>query len=185
MIIFLFSLSCFIPVKVADNENRTTIESLFKKSPDLIVVFTGDTGRIEKTIELSQKYTQKQIFITGVYSKNTVVGLLKHYQESKQIDPNFIEIDYTANNTLENVISTLRYLRNNQGMKYVLIVSHDYHIFRIKYLMNSIKSPDDKNQFFYYGIKTDYFNFRNIKLLYKETFKIFRIVFFLMFWTSE
>ncbi|MBL6988527.1 MAG: YdcF family protein [Bacteriovoracaceae bacterium] len=168
-------------------ENEEASDFFYRRPPDAIVVFTGDGGRIPYAIKKALEYKQENlnIFITGVYSKNTVETLLRPFKINKDIDLGHLEIDYTARNTVENVISTLRYLRGKKGLDKVLIISHDYHIMRIKLIMNKLKTAEDNYQFYYSGIKTDYKNLRNLKLLYKEVFKLIRTYGFLLFWTPE
>ena len=93
-----------------------------------------------------------------------------------------IDIDYWAQNTVENVISTIRYLRQRQGIKNVLIISHDYHIGRIKLIFEHLISNKDNFKLYFLGIETNYKNYQNIKILHKELFKLFRAFVFLVFW---
>jgi uncharacterized SAM-binding protein YcdF (DUF218 family) len=157
----------------------------FNRPPDLIVVFTGDQGRIPYALRKAKELKQSQIFITGVHSKNSVQTLLNPLTLSEDFDANFLEIDYLARNTVENVISTLRYLRENRSLKTVLIISHDYHIMRIKLITNKIKASSDQIEFFYEGVPTSYANKRNLKILYKEVYKLFRTYLFLLLWDVD
>ena len=61
----------------------------------------------------------------------------------------------------------------------------DYHIMRIKLLFDNLKSKNTSYKFFYHGIPTDYSKFRNIKILYKEVFKLIRTYGFILFWDPE
>jgi uncharacterized SAM-binding protein YcdF (DUF218 family) len=96
-----------------------------------------------------------------------------------------IELDYTARNTVENVISTLKYLRNNRGLNKILIISSDYHIMRIKQIINTLTKEDDHFSFYFSAVSSNYLLFRNIKTLYIETFKLVRTKIFLMFWDQK
>jgi len=185
LLFFVYSLFCFIFIYVSKSENQFSQTHLYNRAPDLISVFTGDAGRIPYALKKSKEYKQTKIFITGVYSRNTVETLLKPLHESSLIDKNFLEIDYQARNTVENVLSTLRYMRTNQGIKKVLVISHDYHIMRIKLLFNNLKNRNSQYEIFFHGIKTDYSNFRNIKILYKEVFKLIRTYGFILFWDPD
>ncbi len=178
----LYSICCVFFILVSSNENKLAEESLFNRPPDLIVVFTGDQGRIPFALKRAREYRQSQIFITGVHSQNSVQTLLSPLNLGEDIDPNFLEIDYLARNTVENVISTLRYLRAEKSMKRVLIVSHDYHIMRIKLIVNRLKVESEGFEFYYQGVQTQYTNYRNLKILYKEVFKLVRAQLFLLLW---
>ena len=89
---------------------------------------------------------------------------------------NYLDIDYNAKNTVENVRETLEYIRENKGYENVIIISHDYHILRIKAIANSQKRDSDKYNIFYQGLSTNLSSGRGIKILYKEVFKFFRTI---------
>jgi len=168
------------------NENDKSQEHFFKDSPDLIVIFTGQSGRIPFGMSLAKKYDQSNIFITGVYEKNSVQTLLAPLELENKIDHNLLEIDYYARNTVENCISTLRYLREKKGFKNILVISHDYHIPRIKTIFHSIMAEDDDFDIYYSGVDSDYTDLKNLKILYTEVYKYLRTYAFLMIWdTSE
>jgi uncharacterized SAM-binding protein YcdF (DUF218 family) len=177
--------SGYLFILASKNENNLSLEKFFRKAPDLIVVFTGGAGRIPYALKMSKEFKQPQMFITGVYSKNSVNTLLNPLNLKDEINPYAIEIDYHARNTVENALSTLRYLRNKSGLQNILIVSHDYHILRIKTIFNSIRVTGDDYNFFYTGLQSDYKRWRNLKILYKEVYKFIRTYFFLMIWDSE
>ncbi len=166
----------------AGREQGIAENSLFQRPPDLIVVFTGDKGRIPRAVELSKKLGQPKIFITGVNSRNNVSTILS---QNADIDHLFIDIDYYARNTVENVLATLRYLRANQGHKRILIVTHDYHLFRVKQTVNRILSKNDDYEFHYHGVNTNFGNFRSIKILSKEVYKTIRALLFLLLWEER
>lgn len=181
----LYSILSVIFILVSENASKSSLERFFNRPPDLIAVFTGDAGRIPFALKKAQEYKQPHIFITGVYSKNNVDTLLTPLKVEEKINPDMLQIDYLARNTLENCISTLRYLRENKVYKNILIISHDYHIMRIKLIMNNIIQPGEDFEFHYSGIKTTYSNWRNLKILYTEVFKLLRTYGFLMFWDSQ
>ena len=95
------------------------------------------------------------------------------------INPNFLDIDYNAKNTFENVKMTLKFISGKKGFKNILVVSHDYQILRIKAIFtDQHRTPEDHN-FLYTGVNSNLSSFRNIKILYKEVFKFFRTLGFL------
>ena len=184
-LVFLYLLSGYFFILVSDKENIRTSERYFKSSPDLIVIFTGHQGRIPYGIKLAKKFNQSNIFITGVYTKNSVETLLQPLELDGAIDKNLLEIDYYARNTVENCLSTLRHLRQKNGFKNILIVSHDYHIPRIKTIFNSIATEEDPYEFNYSSVETDFDDLRDFKILYKEVYKYIRTYAFLMVWDSD
>lgn len=177
-----YAMLCLIFILVSENENKASNERLFKRPPDLIVVFTGHKGRIPFALKKAQEFNQSHIFITGVNSKNSVNTLLTPLDISASLNPQMLELDYQARNTVENVIFTLRYLRKNENLNRILIISHDYHIMRIKLIAKKLTSRNDQREFYYLGIKTDYTEMRNIKILVKEVYKLLRTSIFLLFW---
>ncbi|MCK5884171.1 MAG: YdcF family protein [Bacteriovoracaceae bacterium] len=178
-----YSSICIIFIYTSNKLDSTTKEHFYKRSPDLIAVFTGDSGRIKFALEKSKEYKQPNVFITGVYSKNTVKTILKSLKiEEAELNTNHFVLDYLAQNTLENVLFTHRYLQKRKDLKSIMIVSHDYHIPRIRMIINKFQDENQDQHFHYTGIKTDYGNFRNIKLLYKEVFKMIRTYGLLVLW---
>lgn len=182
-ILFLYLLSGYFFVLFSQHEKSRSVQTFFRKSPDLIVVFTGQEGRIPYALRLAKEFGQSQIFITGVNARNSVETLIRPLTLNGEVDTNQLEIDYLARNTLENVISTLRYLRERGDASQVLIISHDYHILRVKTIMSSLVTKQDQKlyEFYYTGVDTDFGNWRNIKILYREVYKFFRTYIFLFF----
>ena len=183
--LFFYIMSGYFFILFSDNQNKVTQEKFFKSSPDIIVIFTGDSGRIPYGMRLAKDFNQSNIFITGVYNKNSVETIINPLELGDEIDLNLLEIDYYARNTVENCISTLRHLREKKGFKEILVVSHDYHIPRIKTIFKKIMTDEDPYKLYFSGISTDYSNWRNLKILYTEVYKFLRTYAFLMIWDSE
>ena len=180
---FLFySFVCSILLLDARNETKNSKTTFVQTPPDLIVAFTGGPGRIEYAIKKAQEFKQPNVFITGVHEKNSVKKII-NTMDSQETE--HIELDYTARNTVENVINTLKYLRNNRGLNKILIISSDYHIMRIKQIINTLIKEDDNFSFYFSAVPSNYLSFRNIKILYIETFKLVRTKIFLMFWNQK
>jgi uncharacterized SAM-binding protein YcdF (DUF218 family) len=180
-------LTVYLPI-FANNQNDIAKEAFFQRAPDVIVVFTGDTGRIDYTFKKAEKYPSSKVFITGVYAKNSLKTLL--FKQGKDIsvedylnqESHHIELEYLARNTIENGLATLRYLKKLDAHKNVLIISSDYHMFRISKIMEALSGKNSKFSFFYESIKTDYSSRKNISKLIKEVYKFFKTSTFLMFW---
>lgn len=183
--LFLYIISGYFFILFSDNQNTVTKEKFFKSSPDIIVIFTGDSGRIPHGMKLAKEFNQSNIFITGVYNKNSVETIINPLELGDEIDVNLLEIDYYARNTVENCISTLRHLREKKGFKDILVVSHDYHIPRIKTIFKKIMTDEDQYNLYFTGLATDYSKWRNLKILYTEVYKFVRTYAFLMIWDSE
>lgn len=175
---FLYTIICIILLLVSKQENQITRETFFKRSPDLIVVFTGDHGRIPYAIKLAKDFKQSNILISGVHSKNNVQRILKDIK-LEHVNPNFLDLDYHAKNTYENVVRTLNFLRKSKGFEDVLVVSHDYHLLRIKAILKNKHRQADPYKFYFSGVNSDLSQMRDIKILYKEVFKFFRTLAYL------
>lgn len=190
VLVVIVFIGAYIPL-YSNFEADLANAEFFKKDPDLIAVYTGDTGRIDYTINLANKYKTTKILISGVYSANTVKSLIERNVqltptlEQNLIESNRIEIDHVARNTMENVISTFHFLRTNKTYKKVLVVSNDYHIMRIKMMVETIKTTKDPYEFYYKGIPTNYSQLRNIKVLYMEVIKYIKAKIFLVLWDKE
>jgi uncharacterized SAM-binding protein YcdF (DUF218 family) len=167
-----------VPKKEAEN----TKAALFNRSPDLIVVYTGDKGRIPFAIKKAKEYQQNRIFISGVYKQNTVDILTSTLNNSDNVDFNQWDIDYEAQNTFENVTETVKYLKENPTLHNILIISHDYHILRIRTLIESRAEIASDINFYYDGPKADYYKFENLKKLLMESYKLLRTYLFLFFY---
>lgn len=179
-----YTFFCAILLLDARNETKNAKATFVLTSPDLIVVFTGGPGRIGHAIKKAQEFKQPNVFITGVHEKNSVQSIINPI-DPKAEQTEHIELDYTARNTVENVVSTLKYLRNNRGLNKILIISSDYHIMRIKQIINTLIKEDDKFTFYFSAVSSNYLQFRNIKILYTETFKLVRTKVFLLFWDQK
>ncbi|MDP7320488.1 MAG: ElyC/SanA/YdcF family protein [Bacteriovoracaceae bacterium] len=183
-----FILLCiYIPI-YAQEQNNISEEVFFKRSPDLIAVFTGDTGRIDYTFKKAEKYPSAKIFITGVYAKNNLEILLRKQGNNISVDDyleqesHHIELDYLARNTIENGLATIHYIKKLPMIKNVLIISSDYHIFRISRIMQALNDSNSNVNFYYESIPSDYNETKNIKKLIKEVYKFFKTSTFLFFW---
>lgn len=178
-----YSFVCMILLLDARNETKNSKSEFVQTPPDLIVVFTGGSGRIEYAIKKAQEFKQPNIFISGVHEKNSVSTIINPIDKNSNKD--HVELDYTAKNTVENVISTMKYLRSNRGLNKVLIISSDYHIMRIKQIISTLRKEEDKYEFFFSAVPSNYLQLRNIKILYLETFKLLRTKVFLMIWNQS
>lgn len=183
-----FILLCiYIPI-YAEKQNEATAQAFFKRSPDLIAVFTGDTGRIDYTFKKAEKHPSAKIFITGVYAKNNLKILLKKQGKDISVDDyleqesHHIELDYLARNTIENGLATIHYMEKLSTVKNVLIISSDYHIFRISRIMSALSDQNPEFQFHFESIPSDYRQVHNLQKLFKEVYKFFKTSTFLLFW---
>ena len=178
---FSFLLLCLYLPFYASKENEKAEASFFKKSPDAIVVFTGDVGRISYALKKVRESEDTLALISGVYAANTLKTLVTA-QELEELKLRQVEIDYLARNTHENVFYTLRYLRGHPFLKHVLIISSDYHLFRIQVLLMRMRSPNSKVHFYFQGTSSDFLSWRGIRILMTEGGKVIKTVVSLIGW---
>ncbi|MBF0312809.1 MAG: YdcF family protein [Oligoflexia bacterium] len=186
----LYTVLCISIISVARYESDLAKENFYKRAPDLVAIFTGDSGRIPFGLKKSLEYQTPEILITGVYSSNSIRTLLLSQNpellQFMNIYANQIEIDYLARNTVENVLSTLRFLRKNTSYYHtVLVISSDYHILRIKLILQFIQASNDSFDFYFMSPETDYFQWKNIKAISREVVKTLKTLGFLLLWESE
>lgn len=182
---FCYTFACAILLLDSRSEGKNAVSTFVQTPPDLIVVFTGGPKRIEFAVKKAQEFKQPNVFITGVHEKNSVRTLMSPIDPEARETTDHIELDYTARNTVENVVSTLKYLRNNRGLNKILVISSDYHIMRIKMIFRNLVHEDEKFEFFFSPVPSDYLSFKNIKILYTEVFKLIRTKLFLIYWDQK
>ena len=174
----------------AKDQNQVASEAFFKKSPDLIAVYTGDSGRLDYTFNKVEKYPSAKVFISGVYAKNSLKTLIAKQgtnlsvEEFIEQESHHVQLDYLARNTVENGISTYNYLRTLDAHKNVLIISSDYHILRIKLILETLRDEGDEYNFYFESIESNYAEVRNLKKLFKEVYKLIKTSTFLLFWNE-
>lgn len=187
-VLLTFFLLCIYIPRFAKNHKEITESAFFQKAPDVIAIYTGDKGRIDYAFKMAEKYPSVKIFITGVYAKNSLETLLKKQGRDLSVDEfldqesHHIELDYLARNTVENGIATINYLKRLNNAKNVVIVSSDYHLLRINFIMKTLSSD---YKFYYDSIEGDYSRWRDLKILMKEVYKLLKTSTFLFFWDRE
>ncbi|MCO4753750.1 MAG: YdcF family protein [Bacteriovoracaceae bacterium] len=183
-------LTIYLPM-YAQKQKQASAKAFYQKAPDVIAVFTGDSGRIEHALKLAEKHPSAKLFITGVYVKNNLKTLLVNQganlsvEEYIEQESHHIEIDYLARNTVENGLATIHYAQKLPAVKDILVISSDYHILRVNLILETLRSSGQNLNFHYDAIESDYTEWRNIKILLKEVYKLFKTSTFLLFWDKE
>jgi uncharacterized SAM-binding protein YcdF (DUF218 family) len=178
-LIAIVTIGLYIPI-YGKKQIEASKQYFYQKEPDLIAVYTGDQGRLYKAFKLAQKFTSSKILISGVHAANSLKILVEEQGQGLSVEQfleqnsHKMEIDYLANNTIENVTNTIAYLKRNPQMKNVLIISSDYHILRISYIVNKL-NKENAFSFHYEAIKTNYSNTRSMKLILREIYKFIKI----------
>lgn len=164
--------------------SQDMVEKFYERSADAIAVFTGDRGRIEAAFELAKKMPTAELLITGVHNDNSLETIAKkqitHFSASEFLKKHssLIDIDYEAKSTIENVFSTLIFSRQRKTIKNIIIVSSDYHLPRIQYILSQLKNDNDNVVFYYGAVKTTLSHPVNIKRYYKECFRFIKSMLF-------
>lgn len=131
--------------------------------PDLVFVLTGDQGRIDLAKSVRKNYPLAWVSISGI-------GNNRSFSEIKA--PKFL--DYSSKSTLENILYLKKLVSENPELKNIVIISSDYHYYRIEYLIEKLLLSE-KNQNFvfkYQLVRTNYWSPRNFKIYYKEIYKL-------------
>ena len=173
LLAFTYGTFLFYIVLVAQVERNRLAEGLFQKSPDSIVVFTGDRGRLARGIELLKKYPTANLLISGVHGANNLSTLVAGQADAQALleSGTQVELDYDALNTMGNVRETLEHLGHVSGKtERILVVTSDYHVLRVRMIFQE-QLGDRKMKVFYEGIPTPR---SDIRKLMKESVKIVR-----------
>lgn len=98
------------------------------------------------------------------------------------LDDHLIDVDAYSQNTIENVMATLSLLRREKKFKKVLVISHDYHLYRIKMIFEKLQREDESFVIAYYGVDSQKLNVRQLKIYMYEVLKILKTYAFILFW---
>jgi uncharacterized SAM-binding protein YcdF (DUF218 family) len=182
-IILIYATFLVFTVVTARTETNRTAEGLYQKTPDAIVVFTGDKGRIKRALELTTKWPEAKMLISGVHGSNNLRTIMAGHQDAETIlaSPMQVDIDYEAVDTLGNVRETLEHLDAAQEkMERILVVTSDYHVLRVRMIFRAQigKRP---LTIYYEAIPSDWSSMSNIKKLIIESLKTLRVWFLLTF----
>lgn len=165
----------YIPVYARMQKGRAA-GAFYQKSPDAIAVFTGDKGRIAYALDILRKNPSTKLFISGVYAANSVQTLMDKTHEL-EVDDDVanmqVDLDYESKNTFQNVRETVEFLKANPKLNNLLVISSDYHIMRIRFILSHyIKS--DRPEFYFDSVIHDYTSWDSIRKLLKEAVKLTR-----------
>ncbi len=182
-LILIYATFLIFTVVTARTEVNRAAEGLYQKAPDAIVVFTGDKGRIKRALELTSKWPEAKMLISGVHGANNLRTIMAGHQDAETIlaSPMQVDIDYEAVDTLGNVRETLEHLDAAQEkIERVLVVTSDYHVLRVRMIFRAQigKRP---MTIYYEGVPSDWSSMTNIKKLIIENIKTLRVWFLLTF----
>lgn len=177
---FTVTFIVYIPVYAKMQKGRAA-GAFYQKSPDAIAVFTGDKGRIAYALDILKKNPSTKLFISGVYAANSVQTLMERQAnpiDDQDVASMQVDLDYESKNTFQNVRETVEFLKANPSVNNVLIISSDYHIMRVSFILNHFIN-NDKPQVYYDSVIHDYSSWDNVRKLLKESVKLGRTFFML------
>lgn len=168
-------------------------EFLNQSSPDYIVVYTGDFGRVIRALELVRSNPNAKVLISGVASHNNLQQVLATYRQQlgKDVSLDFlsqvVELDYQAQNTFDNVLMTLDFLKKNRATGKVVLISSEYHLLRTHFLVASLLPVASQPLTFYYlGVETPEATpwWKSLKTSIYELLKLSRALLLVALWES-
>lgn len=178
---FTYGVFLFYILMVAQTERNRAAEGLYQKSPESIVVFTGDRGRLAKGIELLKRWPSAKLFISGVHGANNLSTLVAGQADAQALldSGTQVELDYDALDTMGNVRETLEHLSQAADKtERLLVVTSDYHVLRVRMIFQKEMQHKESPRIFFDGIPTPRSDW---KKLVKESVKIARAWFLLTF----
>lgn len=134
---------------------------------DVIVVLTGDKGRISAAAQILQQETDALLFISGVgggAALEALSGTKTLSNEQKQ----FISIGRKALNTRQNALETAEFIKDKPNIKTILLVTSYYHLPRS--LVEFKRTIPDNINIKTYPLKSDT-NERHLGMKYKLLLK--------------
>lgn len=174
-IILTVTFIVYIPI-YAKMQKSQAAGAFYQKSPDAIAVFTGDKGRIAYALDILKKNPSTKLLISGVYAANSVQSLMDKQAnpiEDQDVASMQVDLDYDSKNTFQNVRETVEFLQTNPNLNNVLIISSDYHIMRVHFILSHF-IHGEKPQIYYDSVIHDYTSWSNIRKLLKESVKLGR-----------
>jgi uncharacterized SAM-binding protein YcdF (DUF218 family) len=106
------------------------------KKTDVIILLSGDVGRMEKAIELMNEGYADRIIVTRTdghgYGEIRLSSLIRSGVSESAIIP-----EYQATSTYTNAVYS-KSLMEQYGFKSALVVSSNYHMRRVSYTFNKV-----------------------------------------------
>jgi len=171
---FTYATFLFYILMVAQTERNRAAEGLYQKSPESIVVFTGDKGRLKRALELAKRWPTAKLLISGVHGANNLSTIVAGQVDAQALldSGTQVELDYDALDTMGNVRETLEHLSlASEKTERLLVVTSDYHVLRVRMIFNKEMGDKTAMKVFYEGVSS---SSADMKKLVKESLKILR-----------
>ncbi len=182
-LVLLYGTFLVYMVVSARSERTRWAEGLYQKAPDAIVVFTGDRGRLARAVELSKRWPEAQLLISGVYGGNSLKTLVQGREDAQALleSPTPVDLDYEAMDTLGNVRETLEHVeRQLHTANRLLIVTSDYHVLRVRMIFAALLQQRPLKVYFE-SVATPGWRWAEVRKYALESTKIVRAWFLLKF----
>jgi len=137
-ILFLFSL-IIILFDIYDFYtfiNKQTNKINTYRGIDAIIVFTGGENRVQSGIDLISNNVGKRLFISGVNPDTNIFDISEQILSDEDLLNCCIDLGKKANNTIENAIESIDWIKNN-NYKNVIIVTSNYHMKRSLFILKN------------------------------------------------
>ena len=164
-ILFLFSL-IIILFDIYDFYtfiNKQTKKISTYRGVDAIIVFTGGENRVQSGIDLISNNVGKRLFISGVNPDTNIFDISEQILSDEDLLNCCIDLGKKANNTIENAIESIDWIKNN-NYKNVIIVTSNYHMKRSLFIL---KNFDRSINFIPHNVQSKFLQNKNITIYAK------------------
>jgi len=164
-ILFLFSL-IIILFDIYDFYtfiNKQTNKINTYRGIDAIIVFTGGENRVQSGIDLISNNVGKRLFISGVNPDTNIFDISEQILSDEDLLNCCIDLGKKANNTIENAIESIDWIKNN-NYKNVIIVTSNYHMKRSLFIL---KNFDRSINFIPHNVQSKFLQNKNIPIYAK------------------
>lgn len=155
VILILFSLFVFDARRVENLPSDLVCED--------IVVLTGGKNRIKSALDSVKKFHAKNVLISGVYKGTKLEDILGDTENMGDVS---VVLGYKAMNTEGNA-KEIREVAEDLGMKEIILVTSDYHMFRS---LHEVRKYNKNLKIYPMKVQSD-FNFKFILLCFKEFYR--------------
>jgi len=130
---------------------------------DAIIVFTGGENRVQSGIDLISNNVGKRLFISGVNPDTNIFDISEQILSDEDLLNCCIDLGKKANNTIENAIESIDWIKNN-NYKNVIIVTSNYHMKRSLFIL---KNFDRSINFIPHNVQSKFLQNKNITIYAK------------------
>lgn len=127
---------------------------------DAIIVFTGGENRVQSGIDLISNNIGKKLFISGVNPDTNIFDISEQTLSDKDLLNCCIDLGKKANNTIENALESIDWIKNN-NYKNIVIVTSNYHMKRSLFILRNF---DRSINFIPHNVQSKFLQNKNITI---------------------